>query len=71
MTAPGPRQAPAPFNSRPLLVLLFFATGALCIVVGLLSDPNWWQVIAGILFLAVGNLTRTIGVYRLRLGLDL
>ena len=69
MTGPEEQDAKAPFNSRPLWVLLFFVTAVVIAVFGLLSS-DWDKVVIGILFVAVGNLTRTIGEYRHRLGLE-
>ena len=68
MTGPQDQPTKAPFNSRPLWVLLFFAVGVAELVWGLI-EWNGDKVIVGLLFFAVGNLTRTIGVYRQQLGL--
>lgn len=64
------QQAPASFNARPFWVLLFFITGLVCGTVALLSGPDWDKLIIAILFFAVGNLSRQIGEYRHRLGLE-
>ena len=69
MTGPGPQQAPTGFNARPLWVLLFFVTAVVIAVFGLLSS-DWDKVVIGLLFVAVGNLTRIVGEYRHRLGLE-
>ena len=69
MTAPREEQPTTGFNSRPLWVLLFFVTAVVIGIFGLATE-DWDKVVIGLLFVAVGNLTRTIGVYRHRMGLE-
>lgn len=64
----GPQEQETRFNSRPLWVLLFFVTALVIGMFGLFTE-DWDKVVIGLLFVAVGNLTRTIGVYRQQLGL--
>lgn len=51
-------------------MLLFLITAVVVGVYGLVSGPNWDKLTLAILFVAVANLIRTIGIYRHRLGLE-